>query len=257
MSNRRKIYGKFKIEGQFIGYRYEVQDSLAWKAMSYGARLLYLALLRRLTSKGYNNGKVYLATRKAAKQLGASQGQTCIWFRELEHYGFIVQTQHATLGPEGKSAHYRITDVGWGELDGKRIEATKDYLRWDGELFDRNRNDSASKTKRSNRRKNHSLLNGKTTHTESATAETPMSGKTTHINGPPTERKNHSYLELPSPLAVDADVAGIGHNLGPPLMPADDRLPWSTPTVTEIVGANPRLVIPDHLTIPEFMRRSA
>jgi len=60
-----------------------------------------------------------------------------------------------------------------------------------------------------------------------------------------------------SPLAVDADVAGIGHNLGPPLMPADDRLPWSTPTVTEIVGANPRLVIPDHLTIPEFMRRSA
>ena len=46
-------------------------------------------------------------------------------------------TEPGTIGPKGKATRWRITDVGWGRLDGKSIEPTKDYLKWTGELFDR------------------------------------------------------------------------------------------------------------------------
>jgi hypothetical protein len=62
----------------------------AWKQMSMGARLLYIALIKPLSFNRDNNGKIFLSTRHAAKQLGANKHSISIWFRELEHYGFIV-----------------------------------------------------------------------------------------------------------------------------------------------------------------------
>ena len=41
--------------------------------MSMGARMLYIALIKNLSFNADNNGKIFLATRKAAAELGASQ----------------------------------------------------------------------------------------------------------------------------------------------------------------------------------------
>ena len=139
MSSRQKIYDKGKIEGAWTAVRHEVLDCRAWKQTSPGARLLYIALIRRLSFKAYNNGKVYLATRKAADGLGASQRIVWLWFKELEHYGFVEMTEPGAIGPKGRATRWRITDRGWGELDGKPIKATKDYLNWTGDKLQRAR----------------------------------------------------------------------------------------------------------------------
>ena len=138
MSNRNKAYSKGRIQGQWTAIRWEVMQSAAWKHMSMGARMLYIALIKNLSFTADNNGKIFLATRKAADEIGASQRRVCVWFRELEHYGFIVQTDP---GNAMRAARWRITDVGWGKLDGKGIEPTKDYLKWDGVLFERHNSD--------------------------------------------------------------------------------------------------------------------
>jgi hypothetical protein len=135
MSKRYNTKGR--IPGQWTAIRWEVMHSAAWKHMSMGARMLYVALIKNLSFNADNNGKIFLSTRKAADELGASQRIVCVWFRELEHFGFITMTEPGTLGPKGKATRWRITDVGWGKLDGKSIEPTKDYLKWSGELFDR------------------------------------------------------------------------------------------------------------------------
>jgi hypothetical protein len=134
MSNRNKIHSKGRIQGQWTAVRWEIMQSPAWKQMSMGARMLYIALIKNLSFNADNNGKIFLATRKAADELGASQRIVCVWFRELEHFGFIVKTEPGTAM---RAARWRITDVGWGKLDGKSIEPTKDYLKWSGEIFNR------------------------------------------------------------------------------------------------------------------------
>jgi hypothetical protein len=133
MSNRKSIHSKGRIQGQWTAVRWEILQSAAWKQMSMGARMLYIALIKNLSFNADNNGKIFLATRKAAAELGASQRRVCVWFRELEHYGFIVLTDP---GNAMRAARWRITDAGWGKLDGKSIEPTKDYLKWDGVLFE-------------------------------------------------------------------------------------------------------------------------
>ena len=123
---------KIKSSRRYTKYYSDISKTPAWKALNYGARLLYLELQRQFIETANNNGKIFLSTRDAADTLGASQRQVWIWYGELEHYGFIVQTQPGTLGPHGRAAVWRLTDQAHGRLDGKRIEATKDYLKWDG-----------------------------------------------------------------------------------------------------------------------------
>ena len=132
MSSRRKIKARGHIPGQWTGLRWEVLDSPAWKATSPGARWLYVCLLRRLSYNAFNNGKVFRSTREAAKEIAADHRSVWIWFKELEYYGFIVMTEPGSMGPIGRAPRWRITDMAWGELDGRPVEATKDYLRWDG-----------------------------------------------------------------------------------------------------------------------------
>jgi hypothetical protein len=138
MSNRQKIYGKGRIEGQWTGIRWEMLDSLAWKQMSYGARLYYIELLRQLSFKKYNNGRVFLLFRDAIAKIGASHRSIWIWQHEIQHYGFGEITKLGTLGPDSRATEWRLTDYGWGELDGKPIRPTREYLSWSGEIFDRN-----------------------------------------------------------------------------------------------------------------------
>jgi hypothetical protein len=124
-----------RISGQWAASRYEVLDSPAWKAMSFGARALYIALVRELSYSRLNNGNVFLSTRDAAEQLGTRQVNIGPWYQELEHYGFVVMTSPSCLGVEGRgrAARWRLTDWTYGP----GCERTREYLKWDGTLFDK------------------------------------------------------------------------------------------------------------------------
>jgi hypothetical protein len=100
--------------------------------MSLGARALYTALKRRYWRDRHNNGHIYLSQRAAAREIGRATKQITRWFRELQHFGFIVQTRAGSLGLDGagKAPHWRLTEVGY-----QKQPATQDYLRWDGSPF--------------------------------------------------------------------------------------------------------------------------
>ncbi|HEX2258028.1 MAG TPA: hypothetical protein VHG92_15265 [Afifellaceae bacterium] len=114
-------------------------DEPAWRAMSHGAKVLYIALKRRVSKGALNNGKVFLSQRDAAEELRSHHNQIARWYRELQHYGFIVQMTAGYLGMEGKgvSPHWRLTEHGY-----MREPPTQDYKRWDGVKFSDKKTDS-------------------------------------------------------------------------------------------------------------------
>jgi hypothetical protein len=111
-------------------------DAPAWRAMSHGAKMLYVALRRRYSIKLHNNGRIFLSHRQAAEELGSHHDQIGRWFRELQHHGFIVMTTHGSLGVEGngKAPHWRLTEIGY-----MREPPTRDFMLWDGTPFADNR----------------------------------------------------------------------------------------------------------------------
>ena len=82
----------------FVPLLVSTLDSRAWREMSHGAQMLYVALRRRVP-KGRN--RAYLSYRQAIAELRSSKRKIAEWFRDLEHYGFIVLAQHGSLGVEG------------------------------------------------------------------------------------------------------------------------------------------------------------
>ena len=56
----------------FVMVTNQVLDAPAWRAMSHGARSLYVALKRRYWPNKKNNGRIYLSLRHAAKELGSA-----------------------------------------------------------------------------------------------------------------------------------------------------------------------------------------
>ncbi len=122
---------------QFIPMLRETMRTPAWIATSKGARWLFVALKGRYSTIFHNNGKLYISSREAAREIGADQKEVLRWFRELQHYGFIVQTVGASLGVhgKGKAPHWRITELGTIGKDGLLVSPTRDYLRWDGTKF--------------------------------------------------------------------------------------------------------------------------
>jgi hypothetical protein len=107
-------------------------DTPAWRALSHGAARLYVALLRRYNRHQHNNGRIYLSQRMAHKELRSNFTEITRWFRELEHYGFIVKTTPGCLGSDGKgkAPHWRLTELG------TRLEQpTRDFLSWKGVKF--------------------------------------------------------------------------------------------------------------------------
>jgi hypothetical protein len=117
----------------FVMIQRTVLDSPAWRAMSHGARSLYLALRRRYNNDFHNNGKIYLSVRIASKEIGASKNSVAVWYHELRHYGFIVMTKPGNLGLNGagRAAHWRLTELGY-----LKEHPTRDFERWDGTLFE-------------------------------------------------------------------------------------------------------------------------
>jgi hypothetical protein len=82
----------------------------AWRAMSHGAKSLYVALKCRYHTRLQN--AVYLSARVAAKELGSHKDYITRWHRELQYYGFTVIVRPGHLGVEGKgkAAHLRLTE---------------------------------------------------------------------------------------------------------------------------------------------------
>jgi DNA-binding transcriptional MocR family regulator len=106
--------------------------SPAWRAMSHGARSLYVSLKARYNSGQHNNGRVFVSQRTASQEIGSSYTEIARWFRELQHYGFLVQTKGGSLGLNGKGTapHWRLTECGY-----MNDPPTRDFGRWDGTKF--------------------------------------------------------------------------------------------------------------------------
>jgi DNA-binding transcriptional MocR family regulator len=118
--------------GPFVAVLKETLDAPAWRAMSHGARSLYIALKRRYNQNNHNNGRLFISQRVASREIGSSFNQVARWFRELQHHGFIVQTQTGCLGIEGrgKAPHWRLTEIGY-----MNDPPTREFMRWDGTIF--------------------------------------------------------------------------------------------------------------------------
>jgi len=132
----RKSRSSERLQGRFVPLFYETLTSRAYRQLSFGARALFTALRMKCVK---NNGHVYLSQRDAAEALGnKDRNAIANWFRELQHYGFTVQTEAAALGIEGKgkAPHWRITDMPTRNGNGEVIPATKEFLHWDGVLFE-------------------------------------------------------------------------------------------------------------------------
>jgi len=107
-------------------------EAPAWRAMSHGARNLFVALKRRYNHNNHNNGRIFLSQRHAAQELHSHHNEIARWFRELQHYGFIVMTTPGVLGVEGKgkAPRWRLTELGY-----MKEPPTRDFTRWDGRTF--------------------------------------------------------------------------------------------------------------------------
>ena len=121
----------------FVPVFIATMKSPAWLAMSHGAKILYLALKSHVPKE---RNEAYLSQRDASKEVGSSRRKIADWFEELEHYGFIVKTQEAALGVDGKgkAPHWRLTEMGttWRASANNLFEPpTNDFLRWDGIIF--------------------------------------------------------------------------------------------------------------------------
>jgi hypothetical protein len=116
----------------FVPLLKETLATPAWRAMSPSARLLYIALKQRYSTNLKNNGRLYLSTRVAAKEVGLNKDVMARSFRELRHYGFIVQTAGGCLGVNGrgKAPHWRLPELGY-----MTDPPTRDFLNWTGKLF--------------------------------------------------------------------------------------------------------------------------
>jgi hypothetical protein len=90
----------------FVPLFRETLDSPAWKALSFGARLLYIALKSMYNGQFHNNGRIFLAHRKASEVIGAAKSSVAIWFHELEFYGFIKMVKRSYLGFDGKAKRH-------------------------------------------------------------------------------------------------------------------------------------------------------
>jgi hypothetical protein len=123
--------------------------------MSHGARSLYIALKRFYNVNAHNNGRIFLSQRDAAERLGSHHNEIARWFRELQHYGFIVQTSFSGLGVAGKGVapHWRLTELGFmGD------PPTRDFLKWSGKKFVDRKESRAGKPSRGVREKRHGAV---------------------------------------------------------------------------------------------------
>ena len=194
--SRRRDKGRL---APFVPLLKETIATPAWRAMSPSARCVYIALKQRYSSNFKNNGRIYLSVRQAAKEVGVNKETAARGFREIQHYGFGAITSGACLGVDGKgkAPHWRLTEIGY-MVD----PPTRDFLRWDGVIFQGQRNKTLYGKSRQPVRKIQTLASGKSRHLESK-----VSGKSVH-------RSDQERLENPYITSLTTWVAGAGSGLG-------------------------------------------
>jgi hypothetical protein len=89
----------------FVPVLKDTVKTAAWKALSHGARSLYVTLKAKYNNKLQN--AVYLSTRDAEEELGqySTRRNVMRWFRELQHYGFIVMVSPLITASMVKARH--------------------------------------------------------------------------------------------------------------------------------------------------------
>jgi hypothetical protein len=129
MSKKKEDKGRLP---PFVALLKDTMKSPAWRAMSHGARSLYVSLKAHYSNTLHNNGRVFISQRTASLELGSGTNQVARWFRELQHYGFIVMTTPGGLGfdGKGKAPHWRLTECSY-----MHDPPTRDFNRWDGKTF--------------------------------------------------------------------------------------------------------------------------
>ena len=139
MSKRDRGHDKGRLQ-PFVPLLKETLQTPAWRAMSHGARSLYTALRGKLANDCRNNGRVFISVRDACKETGSGGEQVVRWFRELQHFGFVVMTTPGCLSFDGKgrAPHWRLTELGGRAGDGGLDLPTRDFTRWNGKRFHKN-----------------------------------------------------------------------------------------------------------------------
>jgi len=244
MSRKPKYNGP-----NFVMVTDTVLNSEAWRAMSLGARLLYIALKRRYWANRKNNGKIFLSLRHAQKEIGSGRTQICRWYRELEFYGFIVMTRGGSLGLHGKgrAPHWRLTEVGYmrgSSSKGMEDMPTTDFLSWNGALFGKQHCPPSGSTKRKgpvDKIQNPGPENGTRVVQKTGPLAVQKTGPLATISGPENGtiqraevvQKTGPYIVKPCGVeragskeaeTVPAELTGAG----------SERLPWTAPDLTEI-----------------------
>ena len=176
----RDRHGKQEREATqtFVMLLHSTIDSAAWRALSHGGRSLYIALRRRYIDKFHNNGKLFLSQRQAEREIGSGREEIARWFRELQHYGFIVQTSGGCLGVNGKgrAPHWRLTEVGH-----MKDPPSRDFARWDGTKFNDKKQNPGPENRATVDRKSGPVVDRKPL-TDPTTTEAKWTGKPGHTD---------------------------------------------------------------------------
>jgi hypothetical protein len=212
----------------FVPLDKEMMRSPAWRAMSYGARLLYVHLKWRWRSQSKNNGRLFISHRQAQEELGgANRDSISRWFRELQHYGFIVMTDAGGLGVDGKgrAPHFRLTEAAapGGRNGDTWMLPTKDYLKWAGTMFQ----DDRGAAKRARKRKQNP---GPQSEARVARKVRPGLARKVRPVAPGSGPQSEAIQDHPPGPQSEAISRSTTTR-------ADARtvlLPWSTPTVVEV-----------------------
>jgi hypothetical protein len=180
-SGMKKIKGA-PIEGPFVAVLKDTLRAPAWRAMSHGARSLYICLKSRYNSKQRNNGRLHVSQREASREIGSSFEQIARWFRELQHFGFIIMISPGCLGLDGKgkAPHWRLTECAY-----MTDSPTRDFTKWNGEPFEdrkrhRKKQDPVAETRNGPLRKTATPLLRKT-----ATLHPPTVAESRNIQATP------------------------------------------------------------------------
>ena len=128
MANKQDAKGRSKKtpDDYFVQIYKTLLEEPAWKDLSPGARVLYIAV--KSFYNGSNNGELFLSIRTAAQVINASPNSVERWFKQLVEHGFIRCTREGALGSDGKgqARYWRLTEIGWR---GER--PTRDYKEWE------------------------------------------------------------------------------------------------------------------------------
>ena len=126
MVARRKKLAAFGMSSKdrFVMLDYWLLESDAWRALSHGARSLYIEVRQRYN--GQNNGRISFSVREAAKKLRVGKDTAAKWFRELEEKGFLRARQRGSFSYKKRHATEWLVTA--EPYNGER--ATKDFMRW-------------------------------------------------------------------------------------------------------------------------------